>query len=312
MAAMKKLLPALLGILASCSGGPPSPVIFSGGRVTIQAPAAKVAAVAAPDLGGRIISYQLDGQEILAKERGFQLDIGPEMRQIPAHPALWAWEYAAAPLGTSALRLTSQADGALGLQVVKEVGIDPASGALEVVGKMRNVSKPETSFCFWDRTLCVGGGWTLLPMNPSSRFAAGWVQGRRQGPNLWDYDGDKPSHPNIQVMDGVLVVKTGGREQKVGTDTMDGWIAYARGRLLFVKYFPCYPAGKYTDGGLTLAHYFRENVAELEPISPEVVLKQGQEYVFPQMWVLIPLEREIESFAEARALVARLPKSPFK
>ena len=311
MAAMKNLLPALL-VLASCSGGPPPAVVLSGGRATIQAPAAKVTAVAAPDLGGRIISYQVDGEEILAKDRGFQLDIGPEMRQIPAHPAIWSWEYAATTLGTTALRLTSQVDGALGLRVVKEVGIQPGNGALEIVGKMLNVSAKDTSYCFWDRTLCVGGGWTLLPINRSSRFAAGWVKGRRKGPNLWDYDGDKPSHPNIQVMDGVLVVKTGGPEQKVGTDAMDGWIAYARGRRLFVKFYPCYPAGNYTDGGMTLAHYFRENVAELEPLSPEVTLKPGQEYIFPQMWAVITLDREVTSFAEARALVPKIPPSPFK
>jgi hypothetical protein len=308
---MKKFLPLLLW-LGACSGGPSTRLdLAQAGRIVLEAPEANVVAVAASDVGGRLTSYSLGGESILLKDRGFQLDIGPEMRQIPPHPAIWSGRYTAAPVGTSAVRLTSETDGALGVQVVKELGLDPRNGALEIVGKMRNMSKQETSYCFWDRTLCEPGGWTLLPTNPKSKFAAKWVLGKRKGPNLWDYDGAGPSHPSMRLLDGVLVVKTGGPEQKVGTDAMEGWIAYARGRLLFVKYFPCYPAGRYTDGGLSLAHYYSEKLSELEPISPELALKPGQEYVFPELWALIPLEKEVASFEEARALVARLPKSPF-
>lgn len=307
---MKQLLFPLV-LLAGCSGGPTSRALVQDERAVLEAPAAKVVAIATPAAAGRITTYSLDGENILLKDRGFLLDVGPEMRQIPPHPKLDRERYAAKALGTSSFRLTSEPDAGLGLQIVKEVGIDASTGALELVGKMRNISKQETSFCFWDRTLVAGGGWALLPVNPKSRFPAKWVLGKRKGANLWDYDGEKPAHEAMKLIDGVLVVKTGGPEQKVGTDTMEGWIAYARGKLLFVKYFPCYPAGRYTDGGLSLAHYYREGFSELEPISPEVTLKPGQEYVFPQAWALIPLEKEVTSFEEARALVARLPRSPF-
>jgi hypothetical protein len=310
---MKKMIPLFLA-LGGCHSGPSTEITLKkDGRAVLEAPAAKVVAVVNPDAGGRIVEYSLGGENILLKEKGFQLDIGPEMRKIPAHPAIWSGRYEPERLRiSSGFRFTSQKDPALGLQVLKEVGIDSQNGALEIVGRMRNVSEREQAYCFWDRTLVEGGGWCLLPTNPRSKFPAKWVLGKRTSTVPWQYDGEKPSHPDMKLMDGVLVVKTGGPEQKVGTDTMDGWIAYARGRLLFVKYFPCYPAGKYTDGGLTLAHYYREAFSELEPISPEVPLKAGQEYVFPQAWALIPLEKEVTSFEEARALVAQLPKSPFK
>jgi hypothetical protein len=306
---MKKMVPLLL-VLTSCSG-PGGKFSVAQDRVEWEAPAAKVVAAANPLGGGRITTYSLGGENILLKDKGFQLDIGPEPRKLPAHAAIWSGAYAATQ-GKGSIRLTSEIDPALGIRVVKEVGIDPSNGALEIVGKMRNESGREVSYCFWDRTLVEGGGWCLLPTNPKSKFPAKWVLGKRTSTTPWEYDGQAPSHPDMKLLDGVLVVKTGGPEQKVGTDTMDGWIAYARGKLLFVKYFPCYPAGKYTDNGLSLAHYFREGFSELEPISPEVTLRAGQEYVFPQAWALIPLEKEVGSFEEARALVARLPKSPFK
>ena len=321
MAAMRTPLAILLALGAlSCASEPPKAVQKAAdpgrpGAMVLATADGRIQATVWPSAGGRVVEYSLDGENILwtpkGRAGGFQLDIGPEMRQIPKHDAIWSGPYQATALGRAGLRLTSAPDAALGLQVVKELGIDPERGTLEVVGRMRNTAKGELSYCFWDRTLCEVGGYTLIPMNPKSKFKAGWVRGTRKGPALWAYDGDAPQHPSMKAMDGVLVVKTGGPEQKVGTDTMDGWIAYARGKVLYVKYFPTFPSGRYTDGGLTVAHYYNQNLSELEPISPEVALKPGQEYVFPQMWAILPLEKEVSSFEEARRLADRLPKSPF-
>jgi hypothetical protein len=63
---------------------------------------------------------------------------------------------------------------------------------------------------------------------------------------------------------------------------------------------------------MSVAHYYRENLSELEPISPEVSLKPGADFVFPQMWVLLPIDQEPATHEEARALVAKIPPSPFK
>lgn len=312
---MKKTLALFLALTAGCAElGPSSQVKESkAGRFELSAPDARVLAEIAPELGGRVVTYSLGGENILLPEKGCQIDIGPEPRKIPAHPAIWSGRYEHTHLRTApGVRLRSAPEPNLGLRVVKEFGIDARTGALELVAKMLNVSERETSYCFWDRTLVEGGGWCLLPVNPKSKFPAKWVLGKRTPTVPWEYDGKTPSHPDMRLMNDVLVVKTGGPEQKVGTDTADGWIAYARGRVLYVKYFPVFPAGRYTDNGMTLAHYYREAFSELEPLSPEVTLKPGQEFVFPQAWALIPLEREVTSFEEARALVERLPRSPFK
>jgi hypothetical protein len=317
-----------LAALGSCASEPPARIesrVHLGKPNTwfLEAVEPKVEAAVMTEVGARIVRYALAGENILWENEdaagnpraggGFQLDIGPEMRQIPRHDAIWSGRYEGAPVGVAGLRVSSAADPGLGLQVIKEIGIDSRNGALEIVGRMRNVTKGEVSYCFWDRTLCKPGGWTLVKLNPKSRFKAGWVLGKRVPgkASMWSYDGDAPAHPSMKVLDGVLVVKTGGPEQKCGADTMAGWIAYARGKLLFVKHFPCYPEGNYSDGGMSVAHYYRETMSELEPISPEVTVKPGQDYVFPQMWSLIRLEKEIESFEEARKLVDRIPSSPF-
>ena len=57
---------------------------------------------------------------------------------------------------------------------------------------------------------------------------------------------------------------------------------------------------------------FDLRVAELEPLSPEIRLKAGEEYRFPEKWTLVDLGQEVTSFEQARAVVKQIGKSPFK
>jgi hypothetical protein len=286
--------------------------------LVLEAPGAGVRAIATPGAGGRIPHYSVGGENVMwaipategsPRPGGYQCDVGPEMRIIPRHPVLWSGEYSWRRLGEAGFALASAPDPVLGLQLEREVEMD-AAGGLSILQRVRNVTAGEKSYCLWDRTLCKSGGFTLIPLSEKSRFPAGWVIGKRNE-GAWDYDGVTPAHENVRVMDGVLVIRSQGPEQKVGADSDGGWIAYVRGRVLFVKYFPFDPEGAYTDGGLSVAHYFNEALAELEPISPEVSLATGAEYAFPERWTLTELDREITTHEQARALVDSIPPSPF-
>jgi hypothetical protein len=120
------------------------------------------------------------------------------------------------------------------------------------------------------------------------------------------YDGVAPDSPKVKVAKGVLLARCAGPATKIGADSDSGWIAYARGRLLFVKYFPYVPGGDYSDGGNSVELYFDENVAELEPLSPEVKLRPNETYSFPEKWTLIELKEEVLTFEQARAVVKQI------
>ncbi len=286
-----------------------------------------VRAVVVPGIGGRIVSLGREGENILWEnpeylgktladtppERlrqgyiGYTIDLGPELRGIPRHLKLWMGPHRAASPAAGRLRLESEPDEAVGMRIVRDLFLDPKDGRLSIRHVMENVSEKEQSYCFWDRTLCAGGGFAFFPLNPKSRFKAGWAQVKDRA-----YVGDAPSHPNVKVLDGVLVAKGEGKASKLGADGDAGWIAYAKGRQLFVKYYPVFPEGKYTDGGCTVELYFDPNVCELEPLSPEVALPPGGRYEFPGIWALLPIEREPATHEEARALVDRVPPNPFR
>jgi len=299
---------------------------YQGWKEAVTLRSGEVSLVAVPEVAGRVIRFTRGDQNILfenpdylgktlantAPEKiaqgyiGYQVDLGPELRRIPRHLALWMGPAAWTSVDGK-LTLTSADDPAVGIRLVKELAFDAATGGLDVLQKMKNVSEKDQSYCLWDRTLCAGGGFAFAVLNPKSRFKSGWSLMKNSV-----YVGDGPEHPNVSVKDGILVAEAKGKSSKLGADVESGWVAYARGRLLFIKYFPVTAGGVYSDGGNSLEIYFDPNVCELEPLSPEVALKPGEEYSFPERWVLVALDKEVTTAEEARALAGKLPASPFK
>jgi len=301
---------------------------YMGWDESVHLNSAGLQAVIVPAIGGRITHYSVNRENIIFENPsgagktlansqtdfsvgGYQFDIGPEIRGIPDHKNLWMGPYDWQSNKDFAVKITSQPDLALGIQLEKEIIMDPDTGDLGLTQTMKNVSDKEAGFCLWDRTLCRGGGFALILLNKKSRFAAGWSI-RNQVDGRYVYDGTNPQSPNVKVFKGVLVAKAEGEATKIGADSDAGWIAYARGRLLFVKYFPYSPKGDYSDGGNSVELYFDKSVGELEPLSPEVKLKPGESYSFPEKWTLIELNDEVTTFEEARKLVKKVPPSPFK
>lgn len=288
-------------------------------------------AIVVPAVGGRVLQYSINGENILFESPGslgatlltrsnfsaggYQCDIGPELRGIPDHRWLWQGPWQARVPRASTVHTFSEPEMTVGLQLDKEIIIDPDTGDLGITQRMRNIINHDTSFCLWDRTLCKGGGFAMFPLSRKSRFKAGWSIRQGQRVPEYRYEGDKPSDPRVRIMEGVLVAEAkalpDAREMKVGADSDAGWIGYARGKILFVKYFPVFAKGNYSDGGNTVEFYCNDRVAELEPLSPEILLKSGENYTFPEKWTLVELEKEVTGYEQARALVKRIPPSPF-
>ena len=296
------------------------------GTLTLAAESVDAKVIVVPEVGGRIVHYSLDDENILWEPEGVegktletglvglgagghQCDIGPEIRGIPSHPLLWGGPYQSTTTKDFTVRVTSAPDPAVGLQMSRDVILDPETGDLGITQRMKNVSDQETAFCLWDRTLAKGGGFAFFPLNKKSRFPAKWSL-RRQVDGKYVYDGKKPESPQVKILKNVLVARCEGPPTKIGADSDAGWLAYVRGRLLLVKYFAYVPGGNYTDGGNSVEVYFNEKFGELEPLSPEARLKPGQDYFFLEKWTLIKLERDVRTHEEARALVKLIPSSP--
>jgi hypothetical protein len=297
--------------------------------IFINAVETPVQAVIVPSIGARVVHFSLNGENILFENPatagktmtadnpedlwlgGYQCDVGPHTRGLPRHLQLLQeggqWNLLK---GGFAAHAGGAPDCNVGVVIDKDFVLAPDTGELGIMQRMRNVSTNDVSWCLWDRTLCKGGGFAFFPLNKKSRFKAGWSQ--QQHANGRDYyDGDKPGALQVRILDGVLVVTAAGDVTRLGADSTAGWIAYARGKLLFVKYFPWFAHGDYSDGGNTVEVYFDQRAVELSPLSPETKLAPGREYTFPEKWLLIPLAKEVNTWEDARKLVRKIPPSPF-
>ena len=301
---------------------------YTGWSSSIFLDTGEVVAAITPAAAGRVMRYALNYDNIIYENRdtagriltdprdpwsygGYQIDIGPELRGIPRHDELWRGQYSWHVPGPYSARVTSKPDMNTGVQLTKEFVMDPENGDLGIVQTMKNISDQDVSYCLWDRTLCLGGGFAIVPVNRRSIFKNGWAQRVGERNQDWRYDGDAEKPREVEIMRGHVIIQCQGPATKIGVDSTEGWVAYARGRLLFVKYFPYFPEGRYTDGGCSVEVYFNEQVAELEPLSPEVTLKPGEEYSFPEQWVLIELDRSVNTHRDARKILSKIPPSPF-
>jgi hypothetical protein len=245
-----------------------------------------------------------------AEPGGFLCDIGPEVAGLPPHPRLTHEPYEWSTRRNHLVTLQSSEDKTLGVELEKEILLDPATGEVGFVHRMKNTGERDSAYCLWHRIACRPGGFVLIPLNQASRFAAGWSL-RREAGGRPTYDGDRPASPAVQVLEGVLVARTGGERTGLGADSTGQWIAYAVGTSLLVIHFPVYSSAVYSEGGNTVTVAWDNRMTELQPLSPEARLRPRRTYEFPMKWSLLQLPAEVTTHAAARELVSRIPGSPF-
>ena len=290
--------------------------------IELQATNKAADAIIVPAIGGRVLHFSIGGESILfeppegagkslATARpgfpvgGYQVDIGPESLVLPEHPQLWQGRHTWTSPADWHVQVTSGKDPKTGLEIRKSIRLDPETGALHLMQWVDNKAPADITLCLRDRTLCQGGGFVFFPLNPKSRFPAGWSLRRKAGDRV-TYDGATPFSPKVRVIDGVLIAKTEGESQRLGADSDAGWIAYARGRLLFVKFFNWYADGAYRDSGNSVETSWDGTSVELETRSPETRLRRYNPYGFAGRWRLLPLEEPATTFDQVRALAARV------
>ncbi len=262
-----------------------------------------VEVVVGAESGGRVLEYSLKGKNIIFVDPGQngkmledykrkwfdpdggRFDYGPEKVTYKLHDLTWMGPWKATITGEYSLRLVSQLDPSLGVQTTREFTLDKNSSHLAVRQTMRNVSDGDTKWWFWSRTLVKSGGTMLVPLNPRSKLTKGW------GKYVWKENRVETEHPRddrIDVREGVLTLRCTGPSAGFGTDASAGWMAYARDDLFFVKRFRHFPKGEYKeDAGFTVRLYTTDHMCELEPVSPQAVLKPGESYSFTEHWWLL-------------------------
>ncbi len=254
-----------------------------------------------PNLGGRVLKYELNGKNVLfvdpkddgrIYEKGIPIhpcggraDFGPE-KTVPSHPALFFGKWTAKITGPRQAEMISQKDSVTGVQLIRRFKLAEKGTKLEFTQIIRNVSDESKSYCHWSRTFVKGGGISLTPLRRDSRYPKGYIT---YGPGaIINFNPEKED--NVSVTDGILVMTGTPKLPKFMTDGTAGWLGYlTKDNQLFIKTYPVYPNQIYGEmaAGTASVYYFKEEYCEIEPIGPMESIAPGKEVSFTEQWYLV-------------------------
>lgn len=283
-----------------------------------------------PNLGGRVLNYQLNGAEILYQNpaqngvvwdgktkvwhpAGGRFDIGPEYDGF-SRDVLWLGRWHAKLTGTHSARLSS-ATLDEGLQLIREFTLAEDSSHLRCTQIFRNHGTEPIRTFHWSRTFVAGNGIALAPLPQNARFPRGYAL----GVGATQIDFHPADEPNVRVRENILEILGAPSKAKFILDVDPGWLAYlAPNDLLFLKKFatfPNRPYGEIAANNASIWYSSKENFSsfpfenfpvEIEPIGPLEIIEPGGERSFKEDWWLesFPFpENRIVDLKTIRALI---------
>jgi hypothetical protein len=216
----------------------------------------------------------------------------------PSPQSDWGWpppaaidrDAYAADVQDGALVLRGTADPATGLAVTKRLRLERGRAAVHVDYVLHNLGPCPRTVAPWEITRVPFGGLVLFPTG----------------------DGGVDPKTTLPVLsrDGVTwCAGDGGRQgadAKLFADGAEGWMAYAREGLLFVKAWADVPPGQQAPGEGEVEVYANgaRTYLELEQQGPYGALAPGASTTFAVRWLPRAIPEQVPIVAGSEALVA--------
>lgn len=172
--------------------------------------------------------------------------------------------------------------------ILKELDVElsPNQAAVKVTHRLRNEGPWPVDLAAWALSVMAPGGQAIVPQ-PTRRHPDNLLPNRSV--TLWPYT--DMTDPRVTWGSRYFVVSqssTAGSAFKIGLSANDGWAAYARDGVLFLKRFEWQDGGTYPDGGCSVEIYTNSdpNMLELETLSPLTHLEPGAQLEHVEHWFL--------------------------
>lgn len=264
-----------------------------------------VRVVLEPNIGGRVLKYELNGQNILyvdpaqngltEKPKGMykgpsagRFDFGPT-RVIPKHDNLWWGKWEGEITGRYSAQLISQVDEATGVQLIRNFELDSIGTKLKITQTILNKSQEKKRYCYWGRTFVKGGGLTIVPLNPGSRYPKKYLAYGDEKEIFFE----PKTEDNLVIDSDIFLLRKTSAYKKYVMDGEEGWMAYlSTNNQLFVKTFDINPEKVYAEmSACTMSVWFSDDkIVEIEPMGPWEWIDPGKSSSFVEEWYLIDYE----------------------
>lgn len=273
------------------------------------------------DIGPRILRYGFPGGENILGEvpeaviktelgdfkpwGGHRLWTAPEANPRCYTPENSPIEYETS--GEHSIRLMPPIEGHTGIQKEITITLDAEGSGLTVRHKITNHNLWGIDLSVWALTIMNGGGTAILPQEPYRSWDEYLLPARPLV--LWHYT--DLSDPRWTIGKKYLQLSTDEAvesPQKVGIANKQGWAAYHRRDLLFIKRFSYEEGASYPDYGSNNEIYTAGSFIEIESLAPVSRLEPGMVATHEERWSLyrgVEVERNEESIdAALRTFIA--------
>jgi hypothetical protein len=274
-----------------------------------------VEVIVTTDTGPRIIRYGFPGGENILGEvpeaviktelgdwkpwGGHRLWAAPE-----ANPRSYAPDNSPVDFESAdarSIRLTQTVEARTGIQKEMTVSLEPTGSGLTISHKITNRGLWSIKLAPWALTIMNGGGVAIVPQEPYRSWEEELLPARPLV--LWHYT--DLSDARWSFGPKLIQLKTDeamAAPQKIGIGNKQGWAAYHRRGVLFVKQFGYVEGASYPDYGCNNEVYTAGAFIEIESLGPLSRLEPGAAVSHEERWRLrqhVELDGSEESIAAA-------------
>jgi hypothetical protein len=289
---MGKLLPAVLlagTLFTSCTSMKDQEILqqLSNGNFSINH--GNVSYEIDPDLGARIISAKIDGNELLLQERKGLVNWGSTFWLAPQ--ILWNWpppealhegKYRAKIDGDH-MRFVSEVDNKFGVRAKKDFFYNERKKCLEIQYTVINESDSAVQFGPWEVTVvpAIGASVFFALGKSPEKTNSNLIFQNHEGIGWYSYDHEKASEWH-----------------KTFNNTAEGWLAHINAdKTLFVKKFDVIPGSEIAEKQGNVEVYVNKEMKyiELENHGRFTRLEPGRTMKYKVNWFVLRLPQQISA-----------------
>ncbi len=284
-------------------------VAYGGWAHNVRLANGEVEVIATLDVGPRVLVYRPLGGTNVFKEYPEQLGkTGESEWMIRGGHRLWTAPEDATrtyaldngpvrltPIGPGHVRLTPAPESVYGLQKEIDLKLEPTGTHVTVVHRITNVGQSPTDLSVWASSVMAPGGVEWIPLPPRAPHP-GSVKNAKTAdafsPNqlyvAWPYT--ELDDPRWSFGSKAITLKQDPNRgpTKLGIAHRTGGIGYLNGGVLFAKRFGYEPGHAYPEFGCNYETFTRQDMLELETLSPLHHLAPGQKAEHVERWSLHP------------------------
>lgn len=284
------VIPAMLSLSLNASAGNKALLADSNYTIKVKNMSMVVNAV----IGGRITSLKLGDTEILSGKKihanfyGSTIWLSPEGKWrgqgVTDNKDYKVDKYT----NNSNLHITSQNDSLRGFAMVKEFTANAKDTSISMKYSITNIAKAMQSVSAWEVTRVIPGGLEFYPKGETPALPKTNLPIKEEGGVIWyAYD---PSTVNFQ---------------KAYQSGSEGWQAYVRNGIIFIKQFPTVKTTEFAPGEVNVEVYVNKEKTymEIENQGPFTELQHGQTLTFDVKWYVRQIPANIKADVGSQALV---------